>query len=190
MTLKKKVIISVAFFLILSILLMAFVIFPFFSEIKDNSRKFPIQKQNLALLEEEVKNLQVFKKTWPEVSPSLEKIDHLFFTNDPRSLIDFRNFWYKTAQDTGVSLKISMASLPQAANTSPWPSTAFNFVSAGSFSSLLNFLEKLQSSNYLIEIQELNITRLTESELRSAEFERFSSGDVKANILIRIYIKQ
>lgn len=189
MTLKKKLITSVVFFLILSILLIVFAIFPVFSGIRENSHNFPVQKQSLAVLEREFENLQKFKRIWPEVSPSLERIDNLFFVNDPRSLIDFRNSWYKNAQDSGVSLKISLAPSPQTTSADPWPATAFNFTSAGPFSNLLVFLEKLQSSDYLIEIQNLNIIRLSEAELRSTEFKEFSSGDVKANLLIKVYTK-
>lgn len=188
MTLKRKVIVSVVFFLILSILLIIFIISPLFLEIKKISLDFPVQKQNLATLEKEVENLQKFKKIWPEISLNLEKINQLFI-DDPKVPIDFRYFWEKTARDSGVYLKISPAHLPQTADTDPWTSTAFNFTSAGSFSNLLNFLEKLQSSDYLIEVQGLNITRLTEAELRSSEFKQFSSGDTKAVILTKVYTK-
>jgi len=187
MIIKKKIITSVVFFLILSILLIVFVIYPLFSEIKKNSRDFPVQKQSLAALEKEVENLQKFKKIWPEISPDLEKINHLFFVNEPKGLIDFRHFWEEAALASEVYLKISQAYLSQTVDTDPWPSAAFTFTTAGSFSNLLNFLEKLQSSDYLIDIQDLSITRLTEAELGSPEFKQFSSGDTKAVILIKVY---
>lgn len=187
MIIKKKIITSVVFFLILSILLIVFVISPLFLEIEEDSCNFPAQKQKLLALEKEVENLQRSKKTWPEILPDLEKINYLFFTDEPKELIDFRHFWEEAALASGVYLKMSQAHLPQAVDTDPWPSTAFTFTTAGSFSGLLNFLEKLQSSDYLIDIQDLNITRLTEAELRSSEFRQFSSGDTKAVILIKVY---
>ena len=186
MTLKGKIITSAVAFFILSVLLIVFVIFPLFSEIKKISRDFPVQKQNLAALEREVENLQKFKKNWPGISSDLEKINHLFI-DDPEVLIDFRRFWENNALESEVYLKISLASSPQTVDTDSWPSTSFNLTSAGSFSNLLNFLEKLQSSDYLIHIQDLNITRLTEAELRSPEFKQFPLGDTKAIILIKVY---
>jgi len=48
-------------------------------------------------------------------------------------------------------------------------------------------LEKLKSSFYLIEIQNLTISRLSETELKSKEFEEFSLGDVKATLSIKVY---
>ncbi|HUW71944.1 MAG TPA: hypothetical protein VMV66_01970 [Candidatus Humimicrobiaceae bacterium] len=188
MTLKRKIIVSTVFFLILSILLIVFVVSPLFSEIKKISLNFPAQKQNLATFKKEVENLQKFKKIWPETSLDLKKINQLFI-DDPKVPIDFRHFWEKTAQDSGVYLKMSPANLSQTADTDPWPSIVFNFTSVGSFSNLLNFLEKLQSSDYLIEIQDFNITRLTEAELRSPEFKQFSLGDTRAVILIKVYTK-
>ena len=190
MTLKRKIITSAVFFLILSILLVVFIISPLFSEIKEISRDFPAQKQNLAALEKEIENLQKFKKIRPEISLNLEKINQLFFVDEPKALIDFRGFWEKNAKDSEVSLKISMTPSSQRVDTDPWPSTIFKFTSAGSFSNFLSFLEKLPSSDYLIEIQDFNITRLTGAELNSAEFKQFSLGDIKTNLLIKVYSKQ
>jgi hypothetical protein len=187
MTIKKKVVALVVFFLILSILLIVFAISPLFLEIKENSYDFPAKKQELLALEKEVENLQRFKKIWPEISPDLEKINRLFFINDPRGLIDFRHFWEEAALAPEVYLKISRTHLSQTDDAAPWSSTAFTFTIAGSFSNLLNFLEKLQSSDYLISVQDLNIVQLTEAELRSSEFGQFSSGDTKGTILIKVY---
>jgi len=186
MTLKRKIIISAVFFLVLNIFLIAFVISPLFLEVKEISRDFPTQKQNLAVLEKEFENLQKFKKIWPEISPDLENISHLFI-DDPEVPIDFKNFWKEAASDSEIYLEMFPAHLPQTVDTYPWPSSAFKFTSVGSFSNLLSFLEKLQSSDYLIKIRDLNITRLTEAELRSPEFKQFSLGDTKATILIKVY---
>ena len=190
MTLKRKTIASVTFLLILSILLIVFVISPFFSEIKKNSHDFPVNKQGLAALEKEVENLQKFKKIWPEISPDLEKINHLFFADGPEAMIDFKDFWKKVATDSEVYLEISKDYSPRTVDTDFWPSTKFNFTAAGSFSNVLNFLEKLQSSDCLIKIQNLSVSRLTAAELRSPGFEQFSLGDTKAIVLIKIYTEQ
>ena len=186
MLLKRKIYITATVFLGLIILLTVFIISPFFLEIKRNSYKFPLKKQDLAVLEKELESLQKFKKIWPEISPDLENISHLFI-DDPEVPIDFKNFWKEAASDSEIYLEMFPAHLPQTVDTYPWPSSAFKFTSVGSFSNLLSFLEKLQSSDYLIKIRDLNIARLTEAELRSPEFKQFSLGDTKATILIKVY---
>jgi len=184
MRIKKKITISIVSFLVLSILLIIFVISPLFLEIKKISQDFLSQKQKLLALEEKIENLEKFKIIFPEISSSLEKIDNLFV--DPKVPIDFINFLEKTSQDSRLSLEISVSS-PLKIEKDPWPSIPFQLSLAGSFTNLANFLEKLESTFYLIEIQNINITRLSENELKSKEFEVYSLGDVKAALSIKVY---
>lgn len=186
MPLKRKIYISVIIFLGLIISLTVFILYPLFLEIKEASYIFPAQKQALAALEEKVENLEKFKKILPEISPDLEKIDHFFI--DPEVPVDFIRFLEELAKDSGLFYDISFDRAIKI-EEDPWPSVPFRILLAGSFSDFSDFLEKLESSSYLIEIQNLNIARLTEAELRSSEFEQLSLGDLKANFLIKVYTK-
>ena len=186
MRLKKKITISIVFFLILSILFFALVIYPIFSEIKKSPQNFLSQKEKLLALEEKAKNLEKFKKILPEISPDLEKIDNFFV--DPKVPVDFISFLEKTSQDSQLSLKISAGPIVKN-EKDPWPSMVFQLSLVGSFPNLAKFLEKLQSGPYLIEIQNFTITSLSEAELKSKEFEKFSLGDVKATLSIKVYSK-
>ncbi|KPJ73655.1 hypothetical protein AMJ48_00390 [Parcubacteria bacterium DG_74_1] len=191
MLLKRKIYIAATVLLALIILLTVFIISPFFLEIKRNSYNFPLKKQNLAVLEKELENLQEFKKTWPEISPNLEKINRLFI-DDPRMPIDFISFLEETAEDAGFYRDKSFEksfSDPVKNEGDPWPCVPFNLSLIGSFSSVSNFLEKLESGPYLIEIQNLSITRLTDVNLRTSEFKQFSLDDTKAVISIKVYSK-
>jgi len=174
------------FFLALSILLIVFVISPLFLEIKKISQDFLAQKQTLAALEKKAENLEKFRMLFPEIAPTLEKIDNLFI--DQKVPVDFIRFLEKTSQDSGLSLKILPGLVPRI-EKDPWPSVSFHLSLAGSFPNLSKFLEKLESAFYLVEIQNLTITRLSETELKSEEFKQFSLGDVKAVLLIKAYTK-
>ena len=186
MSFKRKIYISIIIFSGLSILLTVFLIYPLFSEIEKSSQNFLSQKQKLLALEKKVENLEKFKKILPEISTDLKKIDNLFV--DPKVPIDFISFLEKTSQDFQLSLKISPG-LPLKIEKDPWPSIGFQLSLAGSFSNFTKFLEKLESGPYLIEIQNLTISRLSETELKSKEFENFLPGDVKANLSIKVYTK-
>ncbi|MDI6603243.1 MAG: GspMb/PilO family protein [Patescibacteria group bacterium] len=186
MTFKKKIIISIVFFLTLSILLIVFVIYPLFLEIKKISQDFLAQKQELIAFEKKAENLEKFKILFSEISPDLEKIDNLFV--NPEIPVDFILFLEKISQDSGLSLKIS-SGLPLKTEKDSWPSLSFQLNLAGSFPNLVKFLEKLESNLYLIEIQNLTITRLSETELKSKEFEIYSLGDVKASLSIKVYTR-
>lgn len=187
MTLKKKIYIFVIVLLGLTTLLIAFIISPLFLEIKEASQEFLSQKQRLAELEKEFENLRSFKKILPEISPNLEKVDYLFI-DDPSVPVDFIGFLEETVDDFGLYHEKSFDK-PAKNEEDPWPSVSFNILLVGPFSKVCNFLEKLQLGPYLIEVQEFNLTGLTEAELISPSFRRFSSGDVKTNLLIKVYTK-
>lgn len=184
MSRKRKIQILLVFFFGITILLVIFLIYPLFSGIKKISQDFLSQKEELLTLEKKVENLEKFKIIFPEISGDLEKIDNLFV--DREVPVDFIRFLEKTSRDSQVSLKISAGGALKI-EKDPWPSISFQLFLAGPFPSLSQFLEKLESSIYLIEIQNLNISRLSETELKSKEFEKFSLGDVKATLSIKVF---
>jgi hypothetical protein len=183
---KKKIIISIVFFLSLSILFFVFLIYPLFLEIKKISQDFLSQKRELMAFERKVENSKKFQKLFPKISAHLEKIDNLFV--NPEVPVDFILFLEELSQKTNLSLKIS-ENLPLRIEKDPWPSLLFQLQLVGSFPNLSRFLEKLESAFYLIELQNLTISRLNETELKTKEFEQFSLGDVKATLSIKVYTK-
>lgn len=186
MTIKKKISISILFLIFSSILIVSFIIYPLFSEIEKVSQEFLVQKQGVGAIEKKVENLEKFKTIFPEISADLEKIDNLFVIHE--APIGFILFLEKISRDSQVSLKISSGPAFRSEKIL-WPYVSFNLDLKGFFPDISNFLEKMESSPYLIEIQTLTVSRMTESELRSPEFENFFSGDAKANLLIKVYTK-
>jgi hypothetical protein len=186
MTYKKKITISIVFFLSLIILFFVFLIYPLFLEIKNISQDFLNQKKELMAFEKRVENLKKFQKLFPKISAHLEKIDNLFV--NPEVPVDFILFLERLSQESDLSLKISQ-NLSLEIKKDSWPFFSFQLNLVGSFPNLSRFLEKLESAFYLIEIQNLTINRLNEAELKSKEFEQFSLGDVKAILSIKVYTK-
>jgi len=186
MTLKNKINLSIIFLILVTIFCVIFIISPLFREIKKGATEIIFQRGDLAALEAKVKNLEKFRSSYQEIEPGLEKIDKLFI--DPGVPVDFISFLEKTSQDCQILIKISPA-LPTKIEKDPWSSLIFQITSVSSFPNFLKFLEKLESSDYLIKVQNLNIVRLSEAELKSKEFEKFSLGDVKANFSLKVYTK-
>ena len=186
MTLKNKINLSLAIFIMLNIILIYFVIYPLFKEIKINSEDLISKKQSSATLERKVENLKQFQTLWFEIQPNLEKIDKLFI--DPEVPVEFISFLEETASDCGLLVEIFPA--PTLKTTGdPWPSIFFQISSTASFSKFFKFLEKLETSPYLIEIQNLNVRRLTEKDLEQKAFEKFSLGDTINTLLMKVYTK-
>jgi len=182
----NKIKIAVVVFLVLSIIFVVFSIWPLFREIKKSSADILSQKAALVILETKTKNLEEFKSYFQEIKPNLEKIDALFI--DPEVPVDFIRFLEKTSRESQADLKISPA-FPTQITKEPWPSLLFQLTTTSSFPNFLKFLEKLESSVYLIEIRSLDISRLTETDLKSPELEKFSLGDVRARVSLKVFTK-
>lgn len=186
MTFNKKIAISIITILILSLLLIFFLILPLLSKIKKASSDFLSQKENLISLENKLENFWKIKTQLEEINPNLEKINSFFI--EPEAPVEFISFLENTAQNSGISLKIS-PSLPLKTKEDPWPFLLFQISSVGSFPNFMKFLEKLELSPYLIVFQNLNISRLSETELKSKGFEKLSLGDVIINFSLKVYTK-
>ncbi len=161
---QNKITISLIIFFFSVILLIIFVIYPLFGEIKENSKELILQKKNMTTLQLKIENLENFKSLYEKYRPSLEKIDNLFV--DPEVPIEFIAFLEKTAEETQIEIKISPVSLKKSTDDL-WSFIAFQITSNSSFPNFLKFLEKLETSPYLVRIQNLSIHRLTEKEIPS-----------------------
>ena len=185
MNIKNKINLSLIFFLILAIFLLAFLIYPLLEDIKNNSKEMISQKKEVLSLENKIKDIEEFRKSYAKIKPNLEQIETLFTNSE--APIDFISFLEKTSQDCQVSIKIAPAAITKEGEA-PWPSLSFSITSLGSFPNFLRFLEKLESGPYLTEIQNLSIKRLLDPELKSKEgFENLSVGDIQANFLIKVF---
>ena len=180
---QKTIIISSVF--ILSALgVVFFGIYPLFKEIEKNSEKFFENKKKEMLIEEKIKDLTSFKGICQKIEEDLKKVDQLFV--DQKVPIEFIEFLEKTARDSDVLIDIS----PSQGTTRKgdlWPSLDFKITVSGSFPNCSRFLEKIETAPYLIEVQNLNLRRLTEKELESLKSKQFSAKDVTGILSIKAF---
>ena len=186
MDLKKKIYLWLIIFGLLTLCLIILIIYPVFGWIKESSQEIISQKQRLASLQDRIESLENFKKLYPTIKPNLEKIDGLFI--NPEAPIGFIGFLEKTASHTQVLIEISAITLRET-KKDPWPFLGFQIRINGSFPKFLRFLEKLEAGPYLIEIQSLDISRLSEQDVKLKQFEGFSAGDIRASLSIKAFSK-
>lgn len=173
MALKNKINLLITVFVISIVLLVVFGIYPLFTEIKKNSQEVILEKKTLLSLEAKTEDLEKFKNFYKDIEPNLEKIDNLFI--DSETPVEFIGFLEKINRDCELSLKISLTP-PIRLEKDSWPSVTFQMNSIGSFPYFLKFLEKLESSPYLIEIQNLSVNKL-------------EKGDIQANFSLKVFAK-
>ena len=180
MNLKNKTILFSVSFLVLFFLLISFLIFPLLRDIKKISSQLFLIERDLSFLENKISNLQDFRKEYLQIKDNLLMFEGSLINKEVP--IDFINFLEITSQNSQVSIQIS----------SPKPSKDFlslQIVAFGPPKNLFRFLEKIEKSQYLVEIEKINISKLTETELKSKEFEKFSLEDAKASFSLRAYTK-
>lgn len=177
MTTTNKIILSIITFIILVVLIIVFIIYPLFGEIKKNSNELISQKESLATLEVKIANLEKFKILYKDLEKILEKINNLFI--DPEVPVGFIGFLEKNAEDCQLTIKISLTSAKKT-EKDPWPSLTFKITPTGPFPNFLKFLAKIENSPYLIEIQNLNVSRLGKGETSPLV-------NIQANLSIKVY---
>lgn len=188
---KKKINITIAIFLGSTILLIGFVICPLFQGIKNDSKELVSQKQKIISLEKKIENLGKFQIIWQGIEPDFQKIEKLFI--DPEVPVEFISALEAIAKDCQMTIEISLT-LSSGTEKDLWPSLFFQISSATSFSKFLKFLEKIETSPYLIEISSLNVRKLTEAELAQPFLQKElgegnSLGDVAATFSLKVYTK-
>jgi len=176
MTNSKKTYVASMVLGFLIVVLIIFLIYPVFKEIKNDSKEFVSQKENLAVLEAKVKNIKEFEAVYRNLKPNLEKINTLFVNQEVP--VEFIGFLEKTSKGCGLTFSLSLSPQIKVAED-VWPSLNFQINLEGNFLDFSKFLEKLESSPYLIEIQNITINKLGE----------FSSNNVKAALSIKVYAK-
>lgn len=186
MTPKRKILLISVIFGLIFFSLIIFIIYPLLKEIKESSVELISAKKYLISSRDQTENINQIRKIYKEMEPDFKKIDNFFI--DPEVPIDLIKFWEKMAADSEVLIKVSSVVL-KTAETDPWKSMGFQLVLTGSFPHFSRFLEKIETGPYLIDIQNLNIKRLTEQDLQFSKYEQFSLGDVSATLMVKVFNK-
>ena len=182
----NKINISLLLFAILSLILIAVLIFPLYRKIINDSHDFLSTKEKIVFQKNKIANIEDFKQTYLQTKENLEKIDSIFV--DAKIPIKFIGFLEDTAKSCNLAIKISSAS-QQKPKGDLWTSLFFQINSVGSFPDTYRFLEKLDNAPYMIDFQNLNISRLSETDLALQENQGRPANDIKANFLIKVFAK-
>ncbi|MFC1629695.1 hypothetical protein ACFL11_00495, partial [Patescibacteria group bacterium] len=125
---KNKTYLVAILFVITAVFLIMLVIYPLFKDIRETSKNFISQKQELILVREEIYRLKETKDFYMTEQSNLDKITHLFI--DPEVPIEFTKFLEKSAINSG--LKFEVLSISRESQTEElWPFLSFQISVAG-----------------------------------------------------------
>ncbi len=169
---RIKIILSISATAVLAAASVIFLILPLSAELDKYSKNILLQKEKLASLDAETENFEDFKEIKNQIEPNLEKAVSLLI--DKNLPLDFISFLEKTSRDYQLSLSMSSSPLSNQKGVA-WPFFIFQMKNSGSFPNLSKFLEKLENSNYLIEIQSLSVS--------------VAGGKVTSGLSIKVFAK-
>ncbi len=176
------------YILTISILaILSFVIFLDVSLIKDiekDYKKLSSQRQELYLFQKQIQEFESFKDDKGFYRLNLRKIEQLFV--DEETPIDFIQFLEEQSQELGILIKISPITIMPKENDL-WKNLGFRINLTGSFPRCLVFLEKVQLSKWLSDVEKLEISRISERDISLRELEDFSEGDVSFSVNLKVY---
>lgn len=179
MTITKRINITLIFFSLLIISIIVFAIVPLFQAIGNNSKEVVVQKQKMSLLEVESISL---KENEPSMEPShqfMEEVGKLFI--DSEVPLEFINFLEDVSQECQLNTEI-LPSFEKNTEKDVWSYSTFQLVSSGYFFNFLKLLEKLENSPYLIDVQNMNISRVGAQE-------EGGLTNIKASFAIKVFVK-
>jgi len=185
--LKRKIFFVLITFILVAFSSMLFISNSLIGDIKRSSQEFVLQGKTLALLEKQFQEFEKFEKDSTFYQSNLEKLDKLFL--NPEVPVDFIQFLEEESGNLGLLIKI-FPSIITSRETDPWESIGFQILVTGSFPNCLKFLEKLQVSPWLLEVQRTEVQRISEKELQSEELKDFSLGDIFFSIILKVYTKE
>jgi hypothetical protein len=178
MTIEKKINISIIVFLGLIVLINVFVVYPLLKQINNDSQWLVSEKSRFLTLNKKIDDLKKFDDLYKDRGEMLKQIDDLFI--DSEVPVDFIDFLEKTGSQSSVSIDIAPFSAGKSDNYS-WSFLNFQVTINGSFPSFLLFLEKIENSPYLIEIQSLTVSQPAEAKQ--------APGSIKALLSFRAFSK-
>ena len=184
MNTKKQITLYLVGSAILLLVLILLFIYPVCKKVKENSAELIEIKKEVVIIDNKKGEIKNTRGACVLNESDFQKAQDVLVSLDvPVKLIEFLE---DTANDSSLYINISPVSLKKVYDDL-WDFVSFRLNLFGSYSNFMKFFEKLESSPFLIEIQDLSIKRMTASE--TDELVGVLPNDVRANLNLRVFAK-
>jgi len=174
MSIKQKIYLIFTAIIAIFIVLILFVIKPFFLEIKKTATSVLESRERLISLETmDEKYVKGIEKDYEDIIGKLVEIKKQFI--DKNEAVSFFEALESVASSTNNEIEISV---------SEFPSLTLNLF--GTFPNFMKFLGWLENGEYFINVNSVNITRTSGEEAP----ETISMGMIKTTLKIKAYINE
>ncbi len=143
-------------------------------EIQDNSKEFIFQRKEFARVEASFENQKEMRNAYQKHESGLKKIETFFVKKS--APVEFIEFLEQRAGDCSLSIEISSLSFKEPKGK--WEVLNLQMSLEGEQQNFLRFLEQIENSRYLIEIEKLNLKQA--GRARQGIIEAFLTVEVPA----------
>jgi hypothetical protein len=161
-----------------------FAVVPLIADIKSAGSQISGQIAEAADYDRRIVNARGFTLFNKRESRDMEKIAGVFA--DGRMPLELINSLENAAKSSGVEYEFLPAAAQNPKNS--WPAIKIEVSVSGAVPAILQFIERLENSPYLIEIESAAIRAAVEPAARQ-NLPRISSDAAEARILLKIYAK-
>jgi len=184
----NKIYITVIAFISAFVILLVFGIMPILRGLATASDKIISQKATLEVFQARLKNIDYFNKKKPSYKPSLDRLASCFVRQE--APVGFIEFLEKEADSLNLLIKISPAR--SSANKdipSNWGKIWLAVSVNGSFSNCLKFIDRLEHSEYLLDISQVNIKKEIEKSGQNTQSQSESGnlGEISVDMLLTAF---
>lgn len=179
MNLKKEIILISIIFGTIIIGVLFFTFYYILPSVREASNN--LTQTELSLLLTNNKQSERIRETYQGMTQEYQKISSLF-TNSTTPL-DLISFWEKTTGEENLIMKISPIALEKY-KYDPWKFLGFEITLSGDFINIQKFIEKIENSKHLLEINNIVIKKNTLGQ------DAKKIDEAIANIRLKTYINQ
>jgi hypothetical protein len=180
MTTRNKIIFLSISFSIIFLLIFIFLILPTVREIRRISKEIFQTKLKFEETIRRQEEIERFKKISKEIKDNFLKFNSSFVNKEIP--IDFVEFLEKTARYLEIQSQISILG-------SSKENLSFQISGVGFTENVFRFIEKIENSNYFIQLERIKLSKLEESELKVEELKKFSKNGLKFEISFSVLTK-
>src|SRR3989344_12774 len=156
MKIQNKIYLTLVIFTLISLILILFLIYPTFADIKKGSEEVLLSREKVTFIYTQNEELDKFKENFDSYKTNLNQIDDLFI--DPRNPVDFLKFLEETSSSLNVNIDINLIDNNKEEKSANNPLfSSFKVGASGEFKNILKFYKKLENSPYLLQINNLSI---------------------------------
>lgn len=181
---KRKIYITMAVTLVVSVCLLVLGIIPFAGQMVQSSQAFASQRALLDVINARIDEVKGFQDDRSSLSHNLDRLDSVFVEAD--SPVLFLNHLETIARASSLSIRIYPFQ-PQVAADDLWLSIGLRVNLGGGVQGCLRFLEALEQSKWLFEVLELDLQKISDESSGYREFENLQKGDAYCSLTLKAY---